>query len=212
MLDAFCFLVSFFLYLSFVCLWCGACIGAGTNSHKTCLTQPHFCVPVPRWYESEWVSEWLLLNTNSAIFSAISWWEQVNYQCDDDDVCFVLDQHAELVFYSASSLKQPSAGRHVAILGHIILIPSQPVFALSPKCCVLSREETNTNLKVFGFTRSGLEPTIYRTRGVHANHYATDAVQRWYVVGTKWYIEWTKYLSRENNISFLWKQNYILRE
>jgi hypothetical protein len=46
--------------------------------------------------------------------------------------CFVLDQHAELDFYSASSLKQQSAGRHVAPLGHIILIPSQPVFALSP--------------------------------------------------------------------------------
>jgi hypothetical protein len=37
-----------------------------------------------------------------------------------------------LDFYSASSLKQQSAGRHVAPLGHIILIPSQPVFALSP--------------------------------------------------------------------------------
>jgi hypothetical protein len=37
-----------------------------------------------------------------------------------------------LVLYSASSLKQQSAGRHVAPLGHIILIPSQPVFALSP--------------------------------------------------------------------------------
>jgi hypothetical protein len=33
-----------------------------------------------------------------------------------------------LDFYSASSLKQKSAGRHVAPLGHIILIPSQPVF------------------------------------------------------------------------------------
>jgi uncharacterized protein (DUF1501 family) len=45
------------------------------------------------------------------------WWE----------VRFVLDQHAELDFYSASSLKQQSAGRHVAPLGHIIVIPSQPV-------------------------------------------------------------------------------------
>jgi hypothetical protein len=24
---------------------------------------------------------------------AISWWEQVNYQWDDNEVCFVLDQH-----------------------------------------------------------------------------------------------------------------------
>jgi hypothetical protein len=35
-------------------------------------------------------------------------------------------------FYSARSLKQQSADRHVTPLGHIILIPSQPVFALSP--------------------------------------------------------------------------------
>ena len=67
-------------------------------------------------------------------------------------------------------------GRHVAPLGHIILIPSQPVFALSPQCCVLSGEATNTNFIVFGLTQPGLEPTIYRTRGEHANHYATDVV------------------------------------
>jgi len=63
-----------------------------------------------------------------------------------------------LDLYSASSLKQLSADRHVAPLGHIILIPSQPVFALSPLCCVLSGEATNTN----NLTRSGLEPTISR--------------------------------------------------
>ena len=56
----------------------------------------------------------------------------INFQWDDDAICFVLDQYAELDFYSASSLKQQSVGRHVAPLGHIILIPSQQVFALSP--------------------------------------------------------------------------------
>jgi hypothetical protein len=35
-------------------------------------------------------------------------------------------------FYSARSLKQQFADRRVAPLGHIILIRSQPVFALSP--------------------------------------------------------------------------------
>jgi len=49
-----------------------------------------------------------------------------------DEVRFVLDQHADLDFYSASSLKQQSSGRHVAPLGHIVLIPSQPVFTRSP--------------------------------------------------------------------------------
>ena len=63
--------------------------------------------------------------------SALSWLEQVNFHWDADEVHFVLDQHAELDFYSASSLKQ-SAERHVTPLGHIILIPSHPVFGLSP--------------------------------------------------------------------------------
>jgi hypothetical protein len=47
-------------------------------------------------------------------------------------VRFVLDEHAELDLYSASALKQQSAGRNVTPFGHIILITSQPVFALSP--------------------------------------------------------------------------------
>jgi len=50
---------------------------------------------------------------------------------NDDEVRFVLDQHALLDIYSASSLKQQSVDRQIAPLGHIILIPSQPVFALS---------------------------------------------------------------------------------
>ena len=103
----------------------------------------------------------MLFNAKFSNLSVISWREQVNFHWDDDETRFVLDQHAELDFYSAGSLKQQPADRHVAPLGHIILIPSQPVFALSPQCCVLSGEATNANFIVFGFTRPGLEPTIY---------------------------------------------------
>ena len=42
---------------------------------------------------------------------------------------------------------------------------------------MLIEEATNTYFVVYGLTRPGLEPTIYRTRGEHANHYATDAVR-----------------------------------
>ena len=57
-------------------------------------------------------------------FSAISWQEQVTFWWDDnDDVCFIPDQHSELDIFSANSLKQQSAGRHVAPIGHSILIP-----------------------------------------------------------------------------------------
>jgi hypothetical protein len=38
---------------------------------------------------------------------------------------------------------------------------------------VLSGEATHTNVTVFDLTRSGIEVTICRTRGGHANHYTT---------------------------------------
>ena len=41
---------------------------------------------------------------------------------------------------------------------------------------MISGEATNTNVKVFGLTRSGLEPTIYHIWGEHAYNYTTDAV------------------------------------
>ena len=85
-----------------------------------------------KWTESV-LSEWVIVVYRQLInFSGISWWEQVNFQRDDDDVRFVLDQHTYLDVYSASSLKQQSVERHVVPLGHIILILNQPVFAVSP--------------------------------------------------------------------------------
>jgi hypothetical protein len=86
-------------------------------------------------YYFEWVSERVIVVYRQlSNFSGVSWREQVNFQWDDDDeVCFVLDQHASLYFYSASSLKQQSADRHdIAPDWHNFLIPSQPVFGLSP--------------------------------------------------------------------------------
>jgi hypothetical protein len=81
-------------------------------------------------FSFEWRSEWLLFNANSTIFQLYHGENKLIF--NDDEVRFVLAQHALLDFYSASSLKQQSADRNVAPLGHIILIPSQPVFALFP--------------------------------------------------------------------------------
>ena len=74
----------------------------------------------------------MLLNVNSAIFQLYHDENKLIFNEVDDEVRLVLDQHAELDFYSASSLKQQSTGRHIAPLGHIILNPSRPVFALPP--------------------------------------------------------------------------------
>jgi hypothetical protein len=56
----------------------------------------------------------------------------INFEWANDEIPFVLDQHAYLDFYSASSPKQYSTDRHSAPLGHISLILIQPVFYLSP--------------------------------------------------------------------------------
>jgi hypothetical protein len=47
------------------------------------------------------VNEWF--NSNEPFFSYFM--VRTSYIFDDDDICFVLDQHAELDHYSASSLK-----------------------------------------------------------------------------------------------------------
>ena len=52
-------------------------------------------------------------------WSAISRQEKIKFRRDDDnDVHFVLDQHADLDIYSASSLTQQSVITHVVVLAH----------------------------------------------------------------------------------------------
>jgi len=43
---------------------------------------------------------------------------------------------------------------------------------------LLRGEAANTNFTDFGLIRLRLEPTIYRTRGEHANYYIADTVQQ----------------------------------
>jgi hypothetical protein len=78
-----------------------------------------------------------------------------------------------------------------------------------------SWEATHTNTILFGLTRSWLQPTIYRDRDEHANHYTTDTILRfWYdrkcnmttttkleaLMFQKRYIMWSIYFS--TNIFF----------
>ena len=74
------------------------------------------------------MSEWLLFNTKWGIFQLYHGENKLHI----DEMMmsgFVIDQQA---FIGASSLKKQSVGRYVAPLEHIILIPSQPVFTLTP--------------------------------------------------------------------------------
>ena len=80
-------------------------------------------------YDCNWISEWLLFDAKLAIFQL---YHGENKLHSMNDARFVLDQHAELDFYNARTLKQQSVCGHVAPLWHIILIPSQPIFAPTP--------------------------------------------------------------------------------
>ena len=67
-------------------------------------------------------------------FSYIMAREKVNVQWDDDEIRFFSTNMLSWNFIVL-------AGRHVAPLGHIIPIPSKPVFALSFKWCLLAENQ-----------------------------------------------------------------------
>ena len=151
-------------------------------------------------------TKWMGVYSIQQLFS-ISWREQVNVQWDDDKVSLIPDQHAELNFDCASALKQHSAGRHVAPLGNIILIPRQPQSLLFLLNAAYSTEKHH-NFIVFVLTRPGFEPTIYRAWSEHVNHYATDAIPhlvKWcsqenvFYVRVKWKPSHTTGWTVENN-------------
>ena len=74
----------------------------------------------------------IVANANSAFFQIYPGESKVIINKIMMGVCFVLDQQAEVDFYSASSLIQLFADRHVAPLRHVILFPSQSVVVLTP--------------------------------------------------------------------------------
>ena len=98
------------------------------------------------------------------------------------------------------SLKQQSADIHIAPLGHIILIPSQPVFAFLLNAECLAEKQTYL-FDILCFDPIGARTTISRIPGEHTNHYTIDAVgstRVWLMKVKKYIVEMTKLLSEEN--------------
>ena len=82
------------------------------------------------------VSELILFNgkINEHFFSAVSLREKNTFDVmmmKPAYICTISPTRLVGFFYCASPLKQQSVGRNFAPLGHIILIPSQPVFILT---------------------------------------------------------------------------------
>ena len=87
--------------------------------------------------------EWLLFNAKWARFQPYHG-ENKLYQGDDNDdnVRFVLDQYAEMDFYSANSLKQQSADRYVAPLGTLFWFwANQSLLFLLNTVCLAEKQQ-----------------------------------------------------------------------
>ena len=57
----------------------------------------------------------------------------------------------------------------------------EPTSLCSFSLMLRAQRRSNKYQLVFGLTRSGLEPTIHRTRSEHANHYNPDAVRNIFI-------------------------------
>jgi hypothetical protein len=100
---------------------------------------------------------WLLCNAKMSDLSTI-WWRDQVYQLYDGETKLHVDEMmimstlyltktlSWIFIVRARTLKQQPVGRHIAPLGHIILIPSQPVLTLSHQWYVLSGEATQIHL------------------------------------------------------------------
>ena len=134
------------------------------------------------------------LKPSEQFFSYIMW--RTSYiWWDDDDVCFVLDQHTELDFNSANSLKQQSVDRDVVWLLTCNL-DSELLFF---KWC---GEEANTNVIVFVLIRLG----IYLTLAKHANHYIMMPI----LCDTIWFLVLNTIFSNISTIS--WQSVLVVEE
>ena len=120
------------------------------------------------------VNEWVIVvKPQFSNFSAISWREQVNFQWDDDEVRFVLDQHAELDFYSSSSLKQQSAGDMSLHSDTLFWFrANQSLLFLLNAACLAEKQQAPILYSL------SFDPTGARThnRGEQPHHCATDAI------------------------------------
>jgi hypothetical protein len=128
-----------------------------------------------------YLSEWLLFISKWAIFKL--------YHITFNEMRYFQSQ-------TICSLKIQSADRHVAPLDTLSWFQPTSLcsFSLMPRA---QRRRNQYQFYSVGLTRPGLEPTIYRTRGEHVNHYTIDAVCAFIWTKKKvkpWYKDFQLYL------------------
>ena len=108
------------------------------------------------------VSEWLLFNAKMSNVSTNILARTSFIRWDDNDIHFVKDQHAKLDYYSASSLKQQSVGRHVASDTWSWLRANQSWLLLLNVVCLVEKQQI---------------PIIQSWARTHTIQYTTDTVK-----------------------------------
>jgi hypothetical protein len=106
-------------------------------------------------FKKEWVSDsWHQMSN----FSALSWREQVTFWWDDYDFLFVVDQHTESDFYSATSLKQQSVYRHVTPRDTLLWIHGNHSLLLPLNAACSTQKQQIPILKSLVWPDWGLSP------------------------------------------------------
>jgi hypothetical protein len=105
-------------------------------------------------------------------FSAISWWEQVTFRSHLYGTSTPIWTFIVLSHWNNSL--------QVDMLPHwdtLFWLQANQSLLICFNAACLAEKQQILNIIVVGLTLQGLEPTIYFTRGGHANHCTTDEAQ-----------------------------------
>ena len=107
----------------------------------------------------------LLLNAKMSKFLTILWREWITFNEKMMMSALYKTNTLNWIFIKLAHRNNSSRVDMSLHSRHIMLILSQPVFALTPWSCMVSREAANTNFIVSDLTPIGLKSKIYCTQG-----------------------------------------------
>lgn len=112
------------------------------------------------------INEWLFYNANAIVFHPYDSENKLNFV---EVMMKMSPTPITLSFFYISDITQTL---HWHILSS--LWTNQYLILLHNTACLWNKHQINTKFIVFSLFLQGLEPTICRTRCVHANHYPTN--------------------------------------
>jgi hypothetical protein len=123
------------------------------------------------------LGEWVIVVLRQfSNFSAISWREQVNFQRNDDEAHFVLDQHNDLFLLVLAHWSKSPRSDMSFYSYTLFWLPANKSLLILLNAACLAEKQQMPFLKSLVWLDRGLELMIYRTRDKYVNHYATDVV------------------------------------